>query len=443
MTWPAPRRHPRSGRSRNGRRPAGALAAAAVVAALAVGTAPATASATATASTVGSARAGAPSLSATTPADSRIASTLSARATSTRFGTAFSGTVIDAESNELIWATRGTTQLMPASNTKLFTAAAALDTFGPDRRFGTYVRRGSRANHVVLVGYGDPLLNSARIASLARTTKAWLDARGYVNPKVYVDDYFFPRPTLAYGWDPSYVPEDVTPVRALVRDNRDLLDTSADAGKYLAAKLRYLGIPGARYAGRQDVTSRRPLIAKVSSYTVAGMVRRMVLTSDNDVAEILLRRTSYQLGNGTGWSGAAASQTEAAERQGLGIGALYDGSGLSRADRLSSQQVADLLRTAVTGSNPKLTTLRSKNVLPTAGRTGTLKYRFTSSASDCAVGKVWAKTGSLKDVTALSGYTVGTDGRTKIFSFIVNGKSSSTTLRNNLDMLAATVNGCY
>jgi D-alanyl-D-alanine carboxypeptidase/D-alanyl-D-alanine-endopeptidase (penicillin-binding protein 4) len=426
MTWPAPRRTTR------------ALAAAAVVAALTAGIAPATAAPVSAAPT-----AAAPALATATPADDRIATKLTARATTARFGTSFSGTVIDAASGSVVWSTRRTTELMPASNAKLFTAAAALDTYGPNARFTTYVRRGSRANHVVLVGTGDPLLNSARIATLARTTKAWIDERGYRKPKVFVDDYFFPHPSLAYGWLDSYVPDDATPVRALVRDNRDLMDTSADAGRYLAAKLRALGIPGATYAGRQDVTSRRATIAKVTSYTVAGMVRRMLLTSDNDVAEILLRRTSYRLGNGTRWSGAKASQTEAAQNQGLGIGVLYDGSGLSRADRVSSLQVARLLRTAVTGSNPAVVTIRSKNVLPTAGRTGTLTYRFTSTASDCARGKVWAKTGSLRDVSALSGYTVGTDGRTKIFSFLVNGKDLTTTLTNNLDMLAATVNGCY
>jgi D-alanyl-D-alanine carboxypeptidase/D-alanyl-D-alanine-endopeptidase (penicillin-binding protein 4) len=433
MTWPT--RPPRRARG---------LAATAVVVALAAGAVPATASSpTAGAAPRVATGAAAPAVATATPADDRIARKLAARATTTRFGTAFSGTVIDAESNEIIWSTRRTKTLMPASNAKLFTAATALDTFGPDRRFGTYVQRGSRANHVVLVGYGDPLLKSSKIAELARATKAWLDARGYTNPRIYVDDYFFPKPSLAYGWLPSYVNEDVTPVRALVRDYRNLSDTSADAGKYFAAKLRYLGVSGARYRGRQNVTSKNPTIAKGSGRTVASMVRRMILRSDNDVAEILLRRTSYQLRNGTSWSGAKETQSEGAQNMGLTIGALYDGSGLSRADRLSSGQVVKLLRAAVTGSNPRLRTLRSKNVLPTAGRTGTLSYRFTSTASDCAVGKVWAKTGSLRDVSAISGYTVGTDGRTKIFSFIVNGKSSSSTLRNNLDMLAATVNGCY
>lgn len=440
MTRPTPRL------GRRARVLSTAAVAAAVAAALAAGAAPATAVPTPhriTAPDHVTAPAAAPARPTTTPADDRIAAKLTSRATRKRFGRAFSGTVIDAESNEIIWSTRRTKALMPASTAKLFTAATALDTFGPDRRFGTYVQRGRRANHVVLVGYGDPLLRSTSIAALARTTKAWLDERGYTNPRIYVDDYFFPRPGLAPGWLSSYVPEDVRPIRALVRDNRNLMDTSEDAGRYFAAKLRHLGVPGARYVGRQNVTSTNPTIARTNGSTVGRMVRRMILTSDNDLAEILLRRTSFQLRHGTRWSGAQETQAEGARTLGLSIGALYDGSGLSRADRLSSGQVVDLLRAAVTGSNPRLTTLRSTKVLPTAGRTGTLKYRFTSRASDCAVGDVWAKTGSLRDVSALSGYTVGRDGRTKVFSFIVNGKSTTTTLRNNLDMLAATVNGCY
>ena len=44
---------------------------------------------------------------------------------------------------------------------------------------------------------------------------------------------------------------------------------------------------------------------------------------------------------------------------------------------------------------------------------------------------------------ALSGWTVGTDGRTKAFAFVVNGLSSTLTLKQSVDMLAATVVGCY
>ena len=34
-------------------------------------------------------------------------------------------------------------------------------------------------------------------------------------------------------------------------------------------------------------------------------------------------------------------------------------------------------------------------------------------------------------------------GRVKVFAFVVNGKESTTTLKQSVDLLAATVNGCY
>ena len=84
---------------------------------------------------------------------------------------------------------------------------------------------------------------------------------------------------------------------------------------------------------------------------------------------------------------------------------------------------------------------------PIAGKTGTLSAsygRFTAATSKCAVGKVHAKTGTLTDAVALTGWTRGTDGRVKAFAFVMNGKPTTmTAMRQNIDMLAATVTGCY
>jgi D-alanyl-D-alanine carboxypeptidase/D-alanyl-D-alanine-endopeptidase (penicillin-binding protein 4) len=93
-----------------------------------------------------------------------------------------------------------------------------------------------------------------------------------------------------------------------------------------------------------------------------------------------------------------------------------------------------------------LAPLRSGRALPLAGRTGTLSAgygRFDTAPSRCAARKLWAKTGTLKDVVALAGYTQGADGRTKVFAFLVNGKTSSLALKRSVDSLAATVVGCY
>ncbi len=105
-----------------------------------------------------------------------------------------------------------------------------------------------------------------------------------------------------------------------------------------------------------------------------------------------------------------------------------------------------MLDRATDTSHPELWPMRNAQGMPTAGRTGTLSAsydRFTTYRSRCAVGAVWAKTGTLKDVVSLAGYTYGTDGRLKVFAFLVNGRSSTTTLKQDLDMLAASVNGCY
>ena len=102
---------------------------------------------------------------------------------------------------------------------------------------------------------------------------------------------------------------------------------------------------------------------------------------------------------------------------------LADGSGVSRADRLTTTALVQLLRRAASPANPELNRLRS--MLPVSGVSGTLKASqrpLHDGPSKCARGKVSAKTGTLHDTIALSGYTRGADGRDKIFSIMVNDR---------------------
>ena len=378
------------------------------------------------------------------PADQRIASKLTARVTTTRFGTSFTGAVLDAGSNTTVWRKNGDTAYKPASTTKLVTAANALSLMGPDKRFTTRIRSGSASNRVIVQGVGDPSVTSAQLDRMAAATALWLQARKITFARVYVDDNFFPSPTLAYGWKESYVPDSITKVRGLVRDQRESSDTSAEAARYFAVQLRSHGITTVGYYGRADAASSSAVIASSQGATLSTMVSRMLLNSDNEIAEALHKIVGYKLGFGTSWSGARSAQAKQLAAQGLEATALYDGSGLSRADRLSALQLTRVVDRALDARySDRLWPLQSAQAMPTAGRTGTLKYRFTTTASKCAVGKVWAKTGSLSDVVSLAGFTKGTDGRVKVFAFVVNGKSSTTTLKQNIDMLAATVNGCY
>lgn len=379
---------------------------------------------------------------ATTSADQRMASALTSRATTTRFGTSFSGAVVDAASNATVWSKSGSTGRMPASTNKLVTASNALSLFGPDKRWTTQVRTGDYSTRVVLVGSGDPSLKSAGLDAMAKTTAAALLAKKITAARVYVDDDVFPTPTLAYGWKESYVPDSVAPVRGLVRDQRNDSDTSAEAARYFRDRLKAYGVTEAGYYGRANASSTSTVIASTQGSTLATIVGTMLLYSDNEIAETLHKQVGIALGHGATWTGARTAQAEQLSVQQLTSGYLYDGSGLSRADRLSALQLARIVDRGIdAGTQTRLWPLKSG--LPTAGRTGTLASRFSTTASKCAVGKVWAKTGTLNDVVALAGWTTGADGRVKTFAFLVNGKSATTTLKQNVDMLAATVNGCY
>ena len=386
-------------------------------------------------------------LATPTAADKRIATALTNRVTTARFGTAFSGAVIDAADGRVVWSRNGTKALMPASTTKLVTATNALRVFGASHRFTTTVRRGAMADQVVLVGSGDPALSSAQLASLAATTATAMKAAGQPRVRVYASDRLFAPPTLATGWLSSYIPGSTTWLRSLVVDGRLVTDTTIDAANNFAAKLKANGITVASVT-RGNPPAVSPLLASSAGQTVGQIVTRMLVESDNEHAEAMHRLVAVQTGVGNTWSAGRTAQSRRVAAEGLTITALYDGSGLSRSDRLSGLQLARIVTNPFEPANEtRLGLLRSKSALAIAGQTGTLRAswgRFTTSGSKCAVGKVFAKTGTLTDAVSLAGWTVGTDGRVKAFAFVINGKPTSITVqRQNIDMLAATVNGCY
>ena len=63
------------------------------------------------------------------------------------------------------------------------------------------------------------------------------------------------------------------------------------------------------------------------------------------------------------------------------------------------------------------------SLLPVGGHDGTLSNRFGDSP---AAGRVYAKTGSLSHVSALSGYIRRNDGDWVAFSILVNNYNSRT-----------------
>jgi D-alanyl-D-alanine carboxypeptidase/D-alanyl-D-alanine-endopeptidase (penicillin-binding protein 4) len=93
---------------------------------------------------------------------------------------------------------------------------------------------------------------------------------------------------------------------------------------------------------------------------------------------------------------------------------LFDGSGMSANDRIAPRALTQLLSYA--SHQPWGAAWR--NTFPVAGVDGTLSGRFKSSP---VKGRVWAKTGTLNETNALSGYLAANSGQTLAFSVMVNG----------------------
>lgn len=92
---------------------------------------------------------------------------------------------------------------------------------------------------------------------------------------------------------------------------------------------------------------------------------------------------------------------------------LQEGSGLSRGDLVTPAAMAQLLQ--YLAAQPWADTLRA--MLPVAGVDGTLEWRMRDGP---ATGKVHAKTGSMRYVHSLAGYTTTADGQRLAFVIMLN-----------------------
>ncbi len=382
------------------------------------------------------------------PSDRQMAANLDARVLDQRLGPEVSGVVLDADSDSTLWDHNGATALMPASNVKLATSTAALTVLGPEHRFTTKVVYGDGT--LTLVGGGDRTLSSADLAELAKTAVAGLQRAGLTTVKVAVDDSLFPAPTLADGWNDGYYPDTVAPVRALVVDGRGVQDTSIDAGQTFAKLLAEDGITVDGDVTRGTARHTDVPVARHRSAPLADIVKKMLKTSDNNIAETLLRVTALGAGRpATFEGGTEVVRHVLSHRYGVSLDnfEIHDGSGLSRTDRVPAATLAQILE-LVTEPRYAHTLGALLDGLPVAGEAGSTlgpEYgRFDDPDSQCAVGKVQAKTGTLTGAIALSGLTRTDDGEWRVFSFVENGSTAAPNdIKDAMDGLAATVNGCW
>jgi serine-type D-Ala-D-Ala carboxypeptidase/endopeptidase (penicillin-binding protein 4) len=352
---------------------------------------------------------------------------------------AYSGAFVVNVSHDqprVVFKWRAHTPRILASNTKLFTTTAALALFGSEGTLGTEVLgtgqldpEGVYHGSLYLRGGGDPTFGSRRFTrrsygggATVQDLAVQLEEAGIerVTGRVYGDESAFD--SLRGGPDSAYATSIwVGPLSALSY-NRGLFTESghgfqANPPTFAAARLddalEARGIP-VRLNPRAALTpAGASVLASVDSPPMERLLQLTNKPSDNFFAETLLKDIAHVDGSvGTTASGARRA-TSFARRLGARP-RLVDGSGLARGNRASPYSIVRLLSAMYRRDDfdPFV------DSLSIAGRDGTLFDRMRRGA---ARDRCRGKTGTLSNVSALSGYCEALTGDNYAYSILMNG----------------------
>ncbi|MGQ0541959.1 MAG: D-alanyl-D-alanine carboxypeptidase/D-alanyl-D-alanine endopeptidase [Blastocatellia bacterium] len=229
---------------------------------------------------------------------------------------------------------------------------------------------------------------------------------------------------------------------------KGLVSVTRPAELFMALLKQRLEQKGVTFTGHARVVNSKKLltdlpsveIAKLESPPLSLIAAKTMKQSQNMYTETLLRALGEQLLRKTEKGQAVASNANP-ESSGLGIAAVkefligigvapdginqQDGSGLSRQNLVTPSAVVRLF--TFMGKESKYSTAW-RNSLTIGSVDGTLQRRFTGTR---AAANVRGKTGTITQVSALSGYVTTAGGEELVFSLIVNGVPE-TRLRTGL-----------
>jgi serine-type D-Ala-D-Ala carboxypeptidase/endopeptidase (penicillin-binding protein 4) len=346
--------------------------------------------------------------------------------------------VTDLNTNEVLFSEAPNTGRLPASLEKIYTTSTALLGLGPTQTFATSILGvGSRDPSGVwdgtlyLRGGGDPTFGAVGfdrawygtgttlrdlIGALLRAKALTAVQGGIVGDESYFDSR---RGTPATGFRRSSDVEGELSALAYDRGFATLHGSAFQtrpalfAAQQFAGGLRAFGVKliGPHFpvsAGRTPAGAT--LLASVQSPPISALIALTNTPSDNYLAETLLKDIGARLGGaGTTAAGAAVVRSELLSKFGISP-RLNDGSGLSRSDSTSPQQVVTVLESMATNS-------AFVDSLALGGETGTLQDEMNNTP---AQGNCRGKTGTLHDVANLAGYCTARDGHTLAFAFMSN-----------------------
>ncbi|MCH5346637.1 MAG: D-alanyl-D-alanine carboxypeptidase/D-alanyl-D-alanine-endopeptidase [Muribaculaceae bacterium] len=387
--------------------------------------------------------------------------------------------IYDLQADSVVMDHNGSLWLVPASVMKSVTSAAVLSTQDGERRFTTPVfAQGEIAGstlrgNLVIECCGDPTIESRHFpdnlgfadsiaAAVARSGISniagdiMIGTGGFANPGTPAswlkEDILWPYGTGLYGANykdntikmslPSGTMEPAVPGTTISKqggkgglkvsrdlDSRQFVVTgtiprrghsdtyanpnpAASMKHEVVAALQRRGISVS--AGKLTPEPTTTLIYTHTSPTVREILRSLMVRSDNMMAEGMLRSLAP-----AGGTRADAIERESFLWEDFGIDTdrlvIEDGSGLSRANRLSALFLTGLYRQMLqTGVAADYVAL-----FPRAGMDGTMKNFLRGTALE---GRVAMKTGSMRGIQCFGGYMLDKDGcPTHTIVVLVNG----------------------
>jgi D-alanyl-D-alanine carboxypeptidase/D-alanyl-D-alanine-endopeptidase (penicillin-binding protein 4) len=412
--------------------------------------------------------------------------------------------VEDMATGKIIYARNAERSYLPASNQKIFTAAAALAVLGTEFTFKTQLltetptlQNGVLLGNLYVRFSGDPELQNTHISTLLKQLKD--QGLRSIKGNVYLDNTAFEPQLIGDGWmwdDTQYCY--APPISAnMLNQNclqfyvkpgkkagQPLQIQTNQTNKYLALKnttqTRASGTRGCQiklqdvYQNQYQITGCLPVTSKGAGMSVAltdpnpyataiikgllrdnkitvsgqiiqgpalkppaklvviaerqsspmsKLLRTMMKHSDNVIAETIFKTVGGTYFNSPGSWERGAKAVKALFGKSAKINfenaVVADGSGLSRYNLITPSQIVQLLDYIY--HNPQLSQ-QFMTTLPIGGIDGSLKYRMQTPG---VRGNVWAKTGTMANVVALSGYIKTSQKKMLAFSIIINGASGS------------------
>jgi serine-type D-Ala-D-Ala carboxypeptidase/endopeptidase (penicillin-binding protein 4) len=299
----------------------------------------------------------------------------------------------------------------PASVLKLISATAAITAFGPEKVFHTTINSTNDPDVFMMQGERDPWLTTSsrdskkfkRALSTKLINEAVKNRDGYSGLKIKFNGMF---------------DADIKNLRT-----------------FYGNKIKFERISKPPVVPGQEPTE----IARITSPTLREILEFTLLWSDNVLADRLARNAAVEMGYSRDDASLNMVFEETLELLSVDSTGLkvFDGSGLSRENRVSARTIAELLLKI--RSEPQFQAIYDG--LPLSGKTGTLKKRFHEYGS-AAKGLVKAKTGWINRSVTLAGYVEAGESE-YVFAVIANRvtptENSRDRARKIIDKMLATI----